>query len=76
VKAWSACAAVHAAGGEARHYEAVVAAAVGRRRLVLIETSSEFRDAWLRFLAPRPVHLISTHGDAPHPIIPSTEKVH
>ena len=76
VKAWSTVAFLHAAAGEPHHYEAAVVASAASRRLLLVETSSTHRDAWLHFLAPKPVHVIATHGDEPHPAIPSTEQVH
>ena len=76
VKAWSAQAIVHAAGGEQPHYEAAVTAATACSRLLLVETSSACRDAWLAFLAPKPVHLIATRGADTQPARMTPENTH
>lgn len=75
VRAWGGGAVLHATGGEARHYEAAVAAAVAYQRLILVETASTQQDAWLAFLAPKPVHLITNRDSAPHPATPNKERV-
>lgn len=65
---WGSLAIVHAAGGDSSHYRAAVVAAGLHRRLLLIETTSEQRDAWLSFLAAAmPVAVITTRPGDLHP---------
>lgn len=58
-KRWAVSAIIHAAAGEAAHYQAAVIAAGTHKRLLLVETTAEHRDAWISALAPLPYFVIS-----------------
>ncbi|MBN8889214.1 MAG: hypothetical protein ABS99_05720 [Acetobacteraceae bacterium SCN 69-10] len=69
---WGRRALIHGAGGEGRHYEVAVQAAVAGRRLALVETTSAHAAAWAALLRDRMPSLIVVPkpGDGPHPIPP------
>ncbi|MBP0466212.1 hypothetical protein J5Y09_19960 [Roseomonas sp. PWR1] len=81
---WAPRVMIHAAGGELRHYEWVVAAAQIFRRVLLIETTTAAEPAWMDLaererdrrasegLPPLGVLLIQVPEDLPpHPVPPS-----
>jgi hypothetical protein len=67
---------LHAAGGEAEHYEAAVKRALLVKRLVLIETDSAHEDEWAKLFALRmPTLCIRAPEDLPHPKLPTAEEM-
>lgn len=71
---WAKAVVIHAAGGEAQHYEAIVAITRRSDRCLLIETTSGHLDAWLDLVRARrpalPVLAIKVPpGDPQHPTL-------
>lgn len=59
LKRWAVSTIVHAAAGEAAHYQEAAIAAACHKRLLLVETTVEHRDTWISALAPLPYMVIS-----------------
>lgn len=72
---WAAAAIVHGAGAERGHYDMAVASAVRFRRLLLIETRSQFVRPWGSLLEGKP-RLAIMPRTGPHPVIPTREHFH
>lgn len=69
---WAAVIVLHSTGGHQLHYAAVVAAAVAKHRVVLIETTTKQHDAWLAVL-PEDTPMLAIcvpPGDPSHPTLP------
>ena len=69
MRKWARGAIVHAAGGEPEHYALAAYGALLCERMVLVETTTQYADAWARLFAGRmPVTLIRPRDGKPHPI--------
>lgn len=74
VRRWARAGMIHAAGGEAEHYENALAGALLTGRLLLIETSMAQHSIWKTFLGSRiPVlNIVSRTGVHPAPVARET----
>jgi hypothetical protein len=71
---WSKARIIHGAGGEASHYEGAVLTAEKLGNCVIIETSSDCVDPWLKFTKSilgdsAPHTLVIQAKDRPHPVM-------
>jgi hypothetical protein len=69
VRRWARAGMIHAAGGEAQHYENALAGALLTGRFLLVETSMVHHAGWKGFLDPRipTLNIISRTGVHPTP---------
>ena len=73
---WARSLIIHAAAGEARHYELAVATALLSGRLLMVETDSAHGPAWDRFVMAREPKIPSLHIHATggvHPVRASVQ---
>ena len=65
---WARGAILHAAGGEAAHYETAVMGTLATGRMLLIETSTQHAPAWATALGSTPTLFIIPRDGKPHPV--------
>jgi hypothetical protein len=65
---WARAAFLHCAAGEAAHYEAVVRLTVKHQRLLLIESSHTYADAWRSLSAGKIIGGVLTRPGVAHPV--------
>ncbi len=65
---WASGALIHAAGGEASHYEVAIGWAQQLRRVVIVETSSTYAEDWMATLPAQTAKLLIWPTGGAHPI--------
>ena len=71
VRRWAKGAIIHAAAGEAQHYEIALAGTLLAARFVLVETSASQQSAWQALLSPKMPILNIIPRDGVHPARPA-----